>query len=116
MAHKKILIVDNDLSVCDAVATLLRLEGYSVDETTDSAEAAMLIKKERYDACLFDYKLDGLNGIELLKLAKNKNPQCPVFIISGIVDIDKSSTKLADGIISKPFNIEALLKKIEDIP
>ncbi|MFA5117427.1 MAG: response regulator [Candidatus Omnitrophota bacterium] len=112
MAHKKILIVDNDSSVCDSMATLLRLEGYSVDETTDSAEAEMLIKKERYDVCLFDYKMDGLKGTDLLKLTKNENPRCLVFIISGMVDIDKSSTKLADGIINKPFHIEALLQRI----
>lgn len=115
MAHKKILIADNDSSVCDSLATLLRLEGYCVEETTDSVEAARLIKKGGYDVCLFDYKMDGLNGIELLKMTKELNPRCLVFIISGMVDIDKSSTKLADGIISKPFHIEALLQKIAGI-
>ena len=117
MAHKKILIVDNDSSVCDAVATLLRLEGYSADETTDSAEAAMLIKKERYDVCLFDYKLEGLNGTDLLKLAKNENPRCSVFIISGMMDIDELCKKeidtgVASGVIRKPFDVDALLQKI----
>ncbi len=114
--HKRILLVDNDLSVRNSLAMLLRGEGYRIDETGDSAEAKILIEGNKYGACLFDYKLDGLSGIELLKLVKNKNPQCPVFIISGMVDIDQSCTKLADGIISKPFNIDALLQKIEDIP
>jgi two-component system NtrC family response regulator/two-component system response regulator AtoC len=115
MAYKKILVVDNDSSICDSLATLLRDEGYCVEETTDSAEAATLVKKNKYDVCLFDYKLDGLNGIELLKMTKEANPRCPVFIISGMVDIDQSCMKLADGIISKPFRIEALLQKIVDI-
>ncbi len=115
MAHKKILIVDNDSSVCDSLATLLHCEGYCVAETTDSAEAAMLIKKNKYDVCLFDYKLDGLNGSDLLKLTKNENPRCSVFIISGMVDIEQSCMKLADGIISKPFRIEALIQKIAAI-
>jgi DNA-binding NtrC family response regulator len=113
--HKKILLVDNDWSVCDSLATLLRSEGYDVAETTDSAKAAILIKKDRYDVCLFDYKLDGLNGIELLKMTKEVNPRCPVFIISGVVDLDRSCEKLADGVFSKPFHIEALLRGIADI-
>ena len=109
---KRILLVDNDLSVCDSVATLLRLEGYCVDEATDSAEAAILIKRDRYDICLFDYKMDGLNGLELLKLTKDVNPQCAVFIVSGMVDIDVACKKLAEGIISKPFDVDALLQRI----
>ncbi len=118
--HKKILIVDDDPGICHSLAILLRGEGYDVDETLKSMEAASLIKKNRYDVCLFDYKLGGLNGIELLKMTKNINPQCAVFIISGMLNIDELCGKEADaglvaGIVSKPFDVEALLQKIAAI-
>ena len=115
--HKKILIVDDDWDICNSLAILLRGEGYCVDEKTDSEEAMILIKKDKYDICLFDYKLKGLNGIDLLKMTKNINPRCSVFIVSGM-NMDEIcnrdiNTELVTGSISKPFDIEELLQKIE---
>ena len=115
--QKKILIVDDDWGICNSMAMLLRGEGYCVDETTDSGEAAALIKKESYDVCFYDYKMNGLNGKVLSKMTKKINPRCPVFIISGMLDIEglcqkEIDTGLVDGIISKPFDIEMLLQRI----
>jgi len=114
--HKRILIVDDDPDICDSLAMLLRIEGYNVDETSDSQQAANLIEKDIYDVCLFDYKMKGLNGIDLLKRTKNVNPECSVFIVSGM-DMDEFynreiNTGLA-GSIRKPFDIDALLERIE---
>jgi len=115
--HRKILIVDDDSGVCNSLTMLLRGEGYSVDATTDSVEAVVLIEKDRYDVCLFDYKMKGLNGKDLLKITKNINPQCSVFIVSAMFNLDELCQKeiksgLATGVISKPFDVEELLKKI----
>ena len=114
--HKRILIVDDDPDICDSLAMLLRIEGYNVDETSDSRQAANFIEKDMYDVCLFDYKMKGLNGMDLLKMTKNVNPECSVFIISGM-DMGEycnreMNTSLA-GSITKPFDIDALLQKIE---
>ena len=115
---KRILIVDDDTSVSNSLAMLIREEGHLVDNTSDSGEGALLIEKNRYDVGIFDYKMKGLSGIDLLKMIKNKNPRCAVFIISGTLDIDtlradKNIGSLAAGIISKPFDIEALFQKIK---
>jgi len=110
--RKNILIVDDDPDICNSLAILFREEGYYVDETTDSKEAAILIKQDRHDVYLFDYTMKGASGKDLLKMAKDVNPRCLVFIISGRVDIDKLCHKLADGIIIKPFDVEALLQRI----
>ncbi|MBF0511432.1 MAG: response regulator, partial [Candidatus Omnitrophica bacterium] len=116
---KKILVVDDDQSVSNSLALLLREERYLVDNTSDSGQGAFLIEKNVYDVCLFDYKMKGLTGIDLLKMAKNKNPRCVVFIVSGTLDIDalradESVVRLVASIISKPFHIEALLQKISN--
>ena len=118
--HKKILIVDDDQGICNALAILLREEGYCVDETTDSHKAADFIKKNKYDVCLFDYKMKGLHGIELLKIVKNINPISSVFIISAMLDIEELCRKemkagLIAGIIGKPFDVDALLQRIADV-
>ena len=114
---KKILIVDDDSGVCNSLAMLLRSEGYSVDAITNSGEAVVLIEKDRYDLYLFDYKMKGLNGKDLLKITKNVHPQCLVFIVSAMFNLDELCKKeiksgLVTGVISKPFDVEELLQKI----
>ncbi|MDD5668594.1 MAG: response regulator [Candidatus Omnitrophica bacterium] len=118
--RKKILIVDDDSGICNSFAVLFREEGYCVHATTDSGEASVFIKKNRYDVCIFDYKMQGLNGIDLLKMTKEVNPLCAVFIVSGMLNIDELCKKeikagLAAGIISKPFDVDALLQRIAAI-
>ena len=118
--HNKILIVDDDPGVCNSLALLLRGEKYHVDKATDSREGASLIKKNKYDVCIFDYKMKGLNGIDLLRMTKEANPPCPVFILSAMLNLDELCKKeiragLIVGIISKPFDVEELLQKIRDV-
>ena len=118
--HKKILIVDDDRGICNSLAIIFREEGFCVDQTVDSAEAEILIKRDKYDVCLFDYKMKGLHGIELLKIVKNINPLSSVFIISAMLDIEELCRKemkagLIAGIIGKPFDVDALLQRIADV-
>jgi len=114
---KKILIVDDDPGICNSFAVILRNEGYRVDAISNSKEAAILIKRKKYDIYLFDYKMSGLNGIDLLKMTKKVNPQCSVYIVSGMLNIDELCNKeldsgLLDGVVNKPFDVEPFLQKI----
>jgi len=64
--------------------------------------------------------MNGLSGMDLLKMTKEFNPQSLVFIISGMMDLDHLYSKeiksgLVAGVISKPFDVEALVKKIEGL-
>ena len=117
---KRILIVDDDSSLCNSFTMLLRGEGYSVDSTTDSLEGEILVRQDKYDICFFDYKMKGLNGKDLLKITKKVNPLCSVFIVSAMMNIDELCKKeikagLVAGIISKPFHVEEILQRIAAI-
>lgn len=114
----KILLVDDSVELCNGLAKLIRDEGYLVDNVMDSRKAANLIQKKRYDLYILDYRMSGLNGIDLLKMIKSVNPQCPVFILSGLPSIEqllieKNVTGLVAEFIDKPFDIDDLLQKIE---
>lgn len=114
----KILLIDDDVELCEELAEAFRYEGYQVDNVSDSVAGSILIKKNKYDVALFDYKMKGLNGIDLLKMLKGINPDCAAFIISGKSELDTVIKKehvfgLLTGIIPKPFNVEELLKKIK---
>jgi two-component system, NtrC family, response regulator AtoC len=117
---KKMLIVDDNVELCAELTELFSDEGFLVDNTSDSFEGAGLIKKNMYDICIFDYKMKGLNGIDLLKMIKGVNPHCAVFIVSGRSSIEKLIKKenvsdLVAGIMNKPFNIPELIQKIKSV-
>jgi len=116
---KKILLVDDDVQLCEEVAEMLRDEGYFVDNTSDETGAEELIKNNIYDICLLDYKMPRLTGIELLKKIKEKNPRCAALIVSGRPLIEKiieeqNASHLVSGIIEKPFEIRNVLDKIKE--
>ncbi|MBI4351756.1 MAG: response regulator [Elusimicrobia bacterium] len=115
---RKLLLIDDDAELCAELAETFREEGYLVDSTSDSAEGSVLIKKNNYDVAVFDYKMRGLNGIDLLKLAKGLNPACAVFLVSGRAGIETLAKEervsdLVAGIITKPFDVDELLRKIK---
>lgn len=116
---KKILLIDDDVQLCEEVAETLRDEGYFVDNTSDEMQGEILIRDNIYDICLLDYKLPRLTGIELLKQIKQKNPRCAAFIVSGKPFIEKTieeqnASGLVSGIIEKPFEVKYLLGKIKE--
>ncbi len=115
---KKLLLVDDDRELCQELAEILRDEGYAVDATSDSAKGDALISEKAYDLYLFDYKMTGFNGIELLKKAKARNAASHVFIMSGRPFLQRAleqehATELVTAVIDKPFDIEILLGKIK---
>ncbi len=120
MNKPKILLIDDNSELCDGLAEAIRAEGYLVDNTSDSEEAAALIKKNKYHAGIFDYKMRGLNGIDLLKIMKSVDPQCSVFMITAMSSIhallaEEKVGDLVAGVLKKPFNIEELIQEIKSI-
>lgn len=119
--HKKILLIDDDTELCQELAEILRNEGYLVDDTSDTKQGEVFIKGNNYDIFIFDYKMTGLNGIDLLRKAKEKNADSSVFIVSGRPFIEKLLEEenvlgLVSGVINKPFDVEDLLHKIKPSP
>jgi len=117
---KSILLIDDDVQLCEEVAEILRDEGYRVDNTSDETQAEILIKNNLYDICLLDYKMPRLTGIELLRKIKERNPRCAALIISGRPFIEQTiaeqnAAHLVSGIIEKPFEIKNLLDKIKEL-
>lgn len=117
MSGKRILIIDDDVELCEEMAETLRDEGYSVKNVFDPVEGQTLISKENFDIAIVDYKLPGLNGIQLLKNIKKKAPKTKVFIATGRPFIEKlikeeKVSHLVSGVINKPFSCDALLEKI----
>jgi two-component system response regulator YesN len=116
MIKAKILLVDDDELVRRSLELNLKLEGFELSSSAASAEEALvLLKEESYDLLLTDYLMEGMTGIELLKLAKELYPPMKVIVLSGYEGEDSAAEIIrlgANDFLRKPVDIEELLARI----
>lgn len=125
---KRILIVDDDEELCHEMSIILEDEGYAVEVVFDGLRGKKHVEQERYDVILLDVKMPGLNGLVLLQDMKQKKNGAKVILVTGslhlnriaknesiAVDSEESVLRMADGLISKPFDVEMVLDKIKEL-
>lgn len=112
----KLLIVDDEESVRNIFADLLKKRNFSVTTVGSGEEALELLKNEDFEIVLLDIKLGGISGIETLKQIKSKNPQTIVIMITGFSYdeelIAKSKEFGCDGYIGKNLPIEQVMNNL----
>jgi DNA-binding response OmpR family regulator len=112
---KRILAVDDDLYILDALSELLSYSGYDIDTTPKGEDVFNKIDKHVPDLILLDVMLSGFDGREICKQLKanKKTRDIPVIMISATPNIaDSVRSSGANDYIAKPFDISALLDKI----
>ncbi len=82
MAGERILVVDDEKSMCQFLSIMLRKEGYQITAVDDGKKAIDAIKNQRYDVVLSDIRMSGMDGIEVLKEIKKQDPTIPVVIMT----------------------------------
>lgn len=82
MAGEKILIVDDEKSMCQYLAIMLKKEGYTVKTVHNGKKAFQEVKNSNFDAVLTDIRMEGMDGIELLGVVKEYDPAIPVIIMT----------------------------------
>lgn len=110
-----VLVVDDDESIRDTLYDLL-FEHYRC-QTAETAEKALArLEVESYDVVLTDISMPGLSGLELLGLIRQRYPQTPVIIISGISDKEYAQGLIKLGAFDyllKPFSLEGVEKSVK---
>ena len=113
----KILVVDDDPSILDAMEIALNLQGYEVETTTKGEETFSRIASFHPDLILMDVYLSGMDGREICKQIKEeeKTKDIPVIIFSA----NKSMKEVfeesgANDFIGKPFNMDELYNKVKN--
>lgn len=108
----KVLVVDNDLSILDAMQVLLEQWGIRVFKARGSSEALRLIGSEVIDAVLADYHLgDGSNGLELIRrITEVRGPGCAAALITADHGAELTRAARRDGVplLHKPLRPAAL--------
>ena len=114
---KKILVVDDEKHIRDSCIKLLQRKRYDAEGAGSGAEALEMIEKNPYDLVLLDVRMPGMDGIEVLRRAKELSPDILVLILTGHGTIDTANEALelgAAGFIRKPIAIENLAESIDE--
>ncbi len=116
--HKpRILVIDDEISMLELLEIILNKEGYQVTSAESGQKAFDLIEKEFYDLLLCDIKLGDLNGIDVLRKAKEKNPETIVIMISAYSTTENAVEAMNEGAydyVPKPFDNEELKHTIKN--
>ena len=108
----KILIIDDEKSIRNALKEILEYEKYEVDEAKDGVEGVKLIEKNKYDLVFCDIKMPKMDGIEVLSKVQEKNSHTPMVMISGHGTIDTAVESIKKGafdFIPKPLDLNRIL-------
>lgn len=113
---RKILVVDDEPYVCDAVRMMLAFDGHQVETAASGKDALALFDAGKYDLVITDYAMPAMKGDELAATIKSLVPNQPVVLITAYAEMLKSSDVPlvgVDFIVSKPFLLENLREAVE---
>lgn len=111
----RILVVEDDNDINQLLAELLGRAGYEVVQAYSGTEARLLFTTEKYSLLLLDLMLPGLSGEELISLMRQQS-NLPIIVLSAKEAAQDKINALktgADDYVSKPFNGEELLARVE---
>ena len=111
----KILIIDDELPVCDSLKYFFSLKNYQVFIATTVEEGLSIVKEEHPNIILLDIIMPGRSGIEVLKQVKATDDKTKVIMLTGISDekvIKQAMEHGASDYITKPFSLEHLEKEV----
>ena len=118
MEHKKILLCEDDQNLGQVLKNSLELNDYEVVLERDGRLGLAAAQRESFDLCLLDIMMPNMDGFALAKEIRDIDPDVPLFFISAKTmkeDIIQGYKLGADDYITKPFDIEVLLLKINAI-
>lgn len=112
---KKILLVEDESKITNAVARGLKYEGFEVSIASDGEEALILGKDEEFDCIVLDRMLPLKEGVEVCKELRESNIKTPIIMLtakSGVNDKIEGLDAGADDYLAKPFSLDELLARI----
>jgi two-component system alkaline phosphatase synthesis response regulator PhoP len=120
MTHKKIsiLLVEDEENLQEALKLNLELEDYEVTCVLDGVEALKAVQQEHFDLMILDVMLPELDGISVCESIRLQNNDIPILILSAknsSADRVLGLKKGADDYLTKPFNLEELLLRVNKL-
>jgi excisionase family DNA binding protein len=113
----RILVIDDDETICSLFRDILEGAGYFVMTTNWSSAGLELVKNQDYDLVFLDLKMPEMDGPELFRQIRLARPELPVTIITAYPDSDLMMSALAHGplgVMRKPFVVSDILSAVRN--
>jgi len=111
----RLLLVEDEKRMAQALCEILRLEKYEVDHHANGLDGLAAIESSVYDIVILDVMLPGMNGYEIAKRARQKGIRTPILMLTAKSELDDKVTGLdsgADDYLTKPFMTKELLARL----
>jgi two-component system response regulator MprA len=115
---RRILVVDDESAVREAIRAGLEFEGYQVDMAADGLGALEQIAKGTPDVVILDVMMPGMDGLTMLRRLRSVDPAMPVLLLTARDTVGDRVTGLdlgADDYLTKPFDLDELLARLRSL-
>ncbi|MFK5925978.1 MAG: sigma-54 dependent transcriptional regulator [Desulfuromusa sp.] len=115
-ATHKILVIDDEAIIREALRQVLTLEGYQVIVAQNGKVGMEKLQKDSFSVVISDLKMPIMGGIEVLKTISVLQPNVPVIIITGFATVDSAVDAMKNGAfeyLTKPFLPDQILEKVQ---
>jgi CheY-like chemotaxis protein len=114
----RILVVDDEATVCKAIKMMLEFDGHKVEMAEDAASALAIIKQEKFDLIITDYSMGEIKGDRMAAQIKHLHPKQPIIMVTAFAEDFRKSGKptvAVDAVVSKPFSLNELRAAIAEV-
>ena len=114
--HIKVMVIDDDVSVCKTVGLLLEDHGYRPRTFTDPEKALNAAEEESCQIALVDLRMPKVDGVEVVERLKEIDPRMCVLVMTAYPDLDSATETMRRGAtdyIAKPFKQDELITSVD---
>ncbi|MDD4179379.1 MAG: response regulator [Candidatus Margulisbacteria bacterium] len=112
----RIAVIDDEPSVLESFKMILKIKDYDVTTFPDGPTALAQLEKDKFDIAFIDYKLPGMDGLEVLKKIKEKDQNVEVIIVTAYATESSHANAITLGALEylrKPFLMEEIYELVE---
>jgi DNA-binding NtrC family response regulator len=116
MTKYRIMVIDDEKIVCDMAKMSLDQEGYEVETFLNAEPALKRLAEQKFDIVVTDYKMKGIDGMEVLRTVRRLYPDTKVIMITAFANLDAAIEALRSDVhdfFPKPVKIKELKASIQ---
>lgn len=106
-----ILVLDDEVAICELCLRTLQKYGYSVATTTSSRQALEMLRQEPFDLLLLDIRMPELDGLEVMRRVREFSPDLAIVVMTGYASVEAAIEAVRQGasdFLQKPFRLDDL--------
>lgn len=114
----RLLIVDDEVGFAEVLRKRMSRRGILVETAYRGEDAVRMLREKEFDAAVLDLKLEGMDGIEILKIFRLLDPELPVLMLTGHGCEKAAAESIRLGVadyLSKPVDFDLLLEKVRQV-